>query len=272
MPSEIYLYDRENGDTESQPVGVQNPFPVAIVPPSAPVPGGGYRLLEVTGGTQSGIYVPASYLVGSAGAQLLPNAAALSDTLANPTTSQVGANMLLWNNNASQWQRAPVGINGATSGMAIGAQGLQTVPLLYNRNASGGSFDPQLNNIQGTALALQAGSVATRTSADIPTSNLRSLTLVVVTANKANTPTFTPVVKMKDAGGTNYETLWTAAAAIAANGTLVYQFGPGLGTAPSGVTESKQVAIPKTLQIVLTYAGNGTTDAFDTTAFYELGV
>lgn len=43
---------------------------------------------------------------GSVEVTELPGAVALSDALSNPTTSQIGSNLLLWDTAASQWERA----------------------------------------------------------------------------------------------------------------------------------------------------------------------
>lgn len=42
----------------------------------------------------------------------LPAAAALSDTFANPTTTQIGSFLMGWENGASQWERVAIDANG----------------------------------------------------------------------------------------------------------------------------------------------------------------
>jgi len=117
---------------------------------------------------------------------------------------------------------------------------------------------------QRILLALELQSIATRTSPDIPNPYGHGLTLVVTLANKAGTVTFTPVVQGKTPGGVYYA-LWTAAAALSANGTYIYQLTPIAVSNSSGITESKIALLPVVFRIVMTYSGAGAGNAFDTT-------
>ncbi len=87
-------------------------------------------------------------------------------------------------------------------------------------------------------------------------------------ANLAGAATFTPRLQWKDNSG-NYWTIWSAAAAIAANGDKTYQLYPGavdIGSHP----EQKQMVLPRNFRLQLVYTGNGTTDAADVTVDMEI--
>lgn len=109
---------------------------------------------------------------------------------------------------------------------------------------------------------------ATRTGPDHKVQNAKCLILVVTTANKTGTPTVTPSIQGKTASGAYY-TIWTAAAAIAANGTFVYILTPF--TLPTGTfTEAKIMPIPSTVRAILTYAGTPASDKIDMQADIDL--
>lgn len=120
-----------------------------------------------------------------------------------------------------------------------------------------------------TILATEAGSIATRTSAAFKNRGAKSLILTVVVANKAGTVTFTPIVQMELPNGA-WVTIWTAAAALSANGTAVYELNRDTVATASGITESKVVALPLNLRVGLTYSGAGAGNSFDTTVYGEL--
>ena len=109
-------------------------------------------------------------------------------------------------------------------------------------------------------LALQSNS--TLTSPDIVRGSGNSLIIVVTLANRTGVPTYTPSVQMKTKSGA-YVTIWTAAAALAANGVTTYALGSASVDA-TAYTEKKQILIPDTIRIVLTYAGTPATDKVDT--------
>jgi len=131
-----------------------------------------------------------------------------------------------------------------------------------------GNLDAWRNNQSSTPLGLAPGTNATRISGDQGNFNGKGIALHVKTANLAGAPTITPRIQWKDNSG-NYNTIWTAAAAIAANGDKVYLLYPGAADA-AGWTEVKQTAVPRVFRVVLVYAGNGTTDVVDTTCDLEI--
>ena len=133
---------------------------------------------------------------------------------------------------------------------------------------NGVSLDRVRNNQASTPLATVAAAKATQTSADQVNYNGKGLLLHVKFANLAGSATFTPRLQWKDNSG-NYNTIWTAAAAIAANADKTYQLYPGAADLGSH-TEEKQLVLPRTFRIQLVYAGNGTTDAADVTADMEI--
>jgi hypothetical protein len=133
---------------------------------------------------------------------------------------------------------------------------------------NGSSWDRERGNLSSTPLATQAGSNATRNSADLTNYNGRGIALHVKVANLAGAPTFTPRIQWKDNSG-NYNTIWTASAALSANGDKMYLLYPGAADAAAW-TEQKQTVLPRTFRVVLVYTGNGTTDTADTTVDLEI--
>ncbi len=88
--------------------------------------------------------------------------------------------------------------------------------------------------------------------------------LVVVVANKGGILSFTPELYTV-VNGVDVK-LWTAAAAISANGTYVYLIYPGAGT-NALFTEIKQTPMPREWKVSLTYSGTPATDKADTSAY-----
>lgn len=141
-----------------------------------------------------------------------------------------------------------------------------------NTNASGGtSRDMERNNVQGTAIAQTADSVATITGSDIPHYQDGPVRLIVTLTDKQGTVTFTPKIQIKTAAGV-YVDYWTAAAALSANGTYVYEVGPAATSAANkvaGVTESVMGWIGKAYRVVMTYSGAGAGNSFDVLVEYD---
>ncbi|MDE2097981.1 MAG: hypothetical protein KGL39_12080 [Patescibacteria group bacterium] len=94
---------------------------------------------------------------GPDGNALLPAAAALADNLANPTTTQIGANLLVWDSGASIWRRALNNLGDAANGAGI----LSVANMLNNGTGGGAQWDRHYNNIQGTLLASAARTTTT---------------------------------------------------------------------------------------------------------------
>jgi len=118
------------------------------------------------------------------------------------------------------------------------------------------------------ALAAESLSTATRTSGDLISNKGRGMLLWVKTANEAGTASFTPSLQVKDPEGTAL-TVWTAAAAITANGSFLYVLSPDTLTGMGGasVTETALVSIPFFHNLVLTYSGTPANDKIDTEAW-----
>ena len=119
-----------------------------------------------------------------------------------------------------------------------------------------------------TLLAAELQSTATRTSSERTTPEHKGMLLTVPIANEAGTTTFQPVLQQKDNEG-NWNTIWTAAAAIAADGTTTYLIYPGTRVAED-YTEYVDIEIPETWRVVLTYAGTPATDKMDTLVTADL--
>ena len=121
-----------------------------------------------------------------------------------------------------------------------------------------------------TLLAAELQSTGTRTSTARRTPSHKGMLLTVVIANEAGTTTFTPVLQQKDNEG-NWHTIWTAAAALAADGTVFYLFYPGTRVVED-YTEYVDIEIPEEWRVSLTYAGTPATDKMDTLVVADLYV
>lgn len=107
-------------------------------------------------------------------------------------------------------------------------------------------------NAAATLLA-SAARTTTTNSADQTNYNHRGL-LLTVDVSSAGTGSITPSIQVKDSISGNYKTIWTAAAALTANGTAVYAFYPGanaIGTLT--YTELVQAFVGRTWRLVMTH-------------------
>ena len=116
-----------------------------------------------------------------------------------------------------------------------------------------------------SVLAAEVDTVATRTCKGMVSKSHRGLILLVDITNLASSPTFTPLLQVRR--GASWVTIWTAAAALSANGLAAYLLYPG--TAAANYTEYEDMVLPMEYRIGLTYAGNGTTDNADTAVSVE---
>lgn len=116
-----------------------------------------------------------------------------------------------------------------------------------------------------SVLAAELGSFASRTSEKVRLRGAKAVVITVVLANKAGTVSFTPKVRRYLADGTTAVDLWTAAAALSANGTVMYALGElPAGTLTAGYTEGKAAFLPELIDVVLTVSGAGDGNEFDT--------
>ena len=126
-------------------------------------------------------------------------------------------------------------------------------------------------NTEGTALALEADTIATRQSADITNPTGKRLQVAFVTGNKIGTTATYEVSLEWKYDGTNYVTLWTAAATVTNNGTVLYDLGPGVADVGDGL-EAVELLVPKTFRLVVTVGGTANASHnMDTSVFYGLG-
>ena len=104
-----------------------------------------------------------------------------------------------------------------------------------------------------TEILASAARTATVTSEDITNSHYRYLWLYVsVTADSG--ADVTPSIQIKETSGGNYDTIWTAAAAISATGEFTYQFGPGLlASVDEDWIDTGNIIIPRTFRILFSH-------------------
>lgn len=162
----------------------------------------------------------------------LTAAAALADAMPNPTTTQVGANLLGWGG-PSGWDRLVVldGHGGDTDGLGPAVQALITSSRSWRWNGS--TYDRVYNNIQGTLLA-SAARTATTASPDQTNFNSTGKLRVYVDVTVAGTGSITVEIDEKDPISGAYIAILTSAA-ITANGETVLRVGVGLTAAANSV-------------------------------------
>lgn len=124
--------------------------------------------------------------------------------------------------------------------------GVWAEQILFN----GATFDRARATTAVTALA-SAARTATINSSDIINYNHRGL-LLVVDVSSAGTGSITPSIQIKDSVSGNYRTIWTAAAALTANGTAAYMLYPGAASAAL-YTEAIQAVVGRTFRVVATH-------------------
>ena len=116
-------------------------------------------------------------------------------------------------------------------------------------------------------LANELQSTASRTSGAVRSPKSRGVLFVITTANKANTPTFTPKILGFNADGTTF-TLATFSAISNAT-TTILEFYPAVLTGFAG-TEAKVGSLPRDWELTLTYAGTPANDKMDTKVDFML--
>lgn len=201
------------------------------------------------------------YSSGTATVNINPVA---SPTAINPGTGY-GLPVTIFGGSNSVPAGSPADASAPSSALNVGSYPSVYDPLGNSYNRVRGNYNVPAATL---GLASAASTVATRTGADQTTSNAnwsgKGLLLHVAISAYAGAATFTPSLQWKTAAGT-YLTVWTAAAALSGNGDYSYRLYPSaldLG----GVTEEKQIPLPKDWRVLLTYSGNGTTDAATTLA------
>jgi hypothetical protein len=109
-------------------------------------------------------------------------------------------------------------------------------------------------------IPLSAGASATVNGPSQVNKYWLGMVLIVTTANRTSTITFTPTIQMLGPDGSTWINIWAAAAAIAANATTVYAFYAQSVLADFVSTEHKNIAIPRTFRVIATLGSTGTMD------------
>lgn len=99
-------------------------------------------------------------LYDAAGSVLLPAASALADNMANPTTTRIGACLMMWD--GIGWNRVITGFPNV-DGYSAGIRGI--VVLGFNHQFNGTTWDRIYSNIEGTLLASAARTATTSSAA-----------------------------------------------------------------------------------------------------------
>lgn len=118
-------------------------------------------------------------------------------------------------------------------------------PLYFN----GVSYDRVRGNVESTILS-SASRTTTQTGSDRTNYNGSGL-ILFVSITSAGTGSITPSLQIKDSVSSDYKTIWTAAAALIANGDAVYIFYPGEATL-GAFTEALQMHPSRTYRWIIT--------------------
>jgi len=190
----------------------------------------------------------------------LPAASALGDADSNPTTTRIGAHLMIWN--GATWQRFPV-INAGLDARNTGTfPAVSAVPALYN----GASLDRMRGNIDATLLA-SAARTATPTKVDQTNYNGRSLIVVIdVTVVPGSAPSTVFTIQGKDGASGKYYTI-LASAAITGTGTTVLRVSPHYAAAVANL-----VAIDTVPRVFAIDAVHGNANSMTYSVGYSLGL
>lgn len=124
-----------------------------------------------------------------------------------------------------------------------GAVWLQVMAYLYN-----GSTIDMARGVNALPLLSSGARTANQNSTDQINRNWHGLLLTVDVSN-AGTGSITPSIQVKDPVSGNYKTIWTAAAALTANGTYVYALAPN--AAAASFTEAVQLLLSRTWRLAM---------------------
>lgn len=140
------------------------------------------------------------------------------------------------------------GVNGFVYGANPSGNPRPAIVMPYSYN--GVTVDLVRGNVESTILT-SAARTTTQTGADRTSYQCAGLQLFV-SITVAGTGSITPSLQQKDSVSGDYKTIWTAAAALVANGDALYNFYPGAATLGS-FTESLQMKIGRTYRWVITH-------------------
>lgn len=141
-------------------------------------------------------------------------------------------------------------VRAETAGQTVGARaGLDVNAFMLGYNSTA-AINERINTITPVTLLASAARTVTTNSSDQTNYNWRGLLLFVDVSN-AGTGSITPSLQIKDSISGVYKTIWTAAAALIANGTTVYAFYPS-ALAAGIATEVINAIIGRTWRLVVT--------------------
>ena len=191
-------------------------------------------------------------LYASDGSVLLPAAAALSDSMATPTTTQVGADLMGFD--GSTWDRLTAGKQQNFDGNSLANFQLAVSSFTFGFNGS--TWDRQYNNTQGTLLA-SAARTTTAVSANQTNFSGRVLIVTLNVTAASGTGGLSVEIRNIDPISGSPTAILKATAAITATGIVSYAVGPGVtGTqaatsSAGGTVQSSDLPLGRTWSVAV---------------------
>lgn len=140
-----------------------------------------------------------------------------------------------------------------------GASGLQAVLLaaIRSETINGqllGALLVGLDDVQEVTALASAARTANTASADLVNKGAKGVILTLHVTAITDTPSIILSINYKDPVGDNYETLFSAAAAVTATGVHTYILYPGDIVAADDVVEVGKLPLPRTWQVAIAHA------------------
>ena len=110
-----------------------------------------------------------------------------------------------------------------------------------------------LDDVQEVTALTSAARTANSASADLINKGAKGVILTLDVSAIADTPSITLSINYKDPVSGNYETLFSAAAAVTATGTHTYVLYPGDVVAADDVVEVGKLPLPRTWQVAIAH-------------------
>lgn len=139
-------------------------------------------------------------------------------------------------------------------------------PLMVGSSIFNNSTWDRQRGVNALSLLTSAARTTTTDSPDQTNYNWRGL-ILNVNVTSAGTGSITPSIQVKDSISNTYKTIWTAAAALTANGNYVYALYPGAGAA--SFTEAVSILLSRTWRVEVV-ANNANSVTYSVSADMQL--
>lgn len=220
--------------------------------------GGSLTVRAASSSASDGEYF-AALMARNAPDDALGNSNVLTDADASAITGLTRAQMVFailqgWSNEANRWTNIRSAASNADALAAVGGgNSLFPLPSLFN----GSTFDRERGVVETDNYIAASLVSATQNGADRTNYNFRGLAIFVDVTARNGTSTITIALQTKDGNG-NYDTIWTAAAALSATGQAQYLIYPTAENTESWTEMANTVLGARTYRVIATYGGADT--------------